>query len=177
MILSGGDPLSLSTPKLAELTDALADIPHVRRLRIHTRLPIVLPERVDAELIAWMSRLPWPVAIVLHANHANEIDATSPTVRKNYATPARRLLNQSVLLRGVNDDVNALAALSERLFEAGIVALLPASARPRRRHGALSRWTTPRANALIEGLRGRLSGYLVPRLVREIAGRDSKTPL
>jgi KamA family protein len=74
VILSGGDPWSLSTPKLAELTDVLARIPHLRRLRIHTRLPIVLPERVDAELIGWLSQLPWPVAIVLHANHANEID-------------------------------------------------------------------------------------------------------
>jgi len=75
IILSGGDPLSLSTSKLAELTDALASITHLKRLRIHTRLPIVLPERVDEELSAWLRRLPWPVAVVLHANHANEIDA------------------------------------------------------------------------------------------------------
>src|SRR5690606_12644584 len=75
VILSGGDPLSLATPKLAELTDALADIAHVRRLRIHSRLPVVLPERVDAGLLAWLRALPWPVAMVVHANHGNEFDA------------------------------------------------------------------------------------------------------
>jgi KamA family protein len=76
VILSGGDPLSLATHKLAELTDALRAIPHIRRLRIHTRLPIVLPERVDEELLAWLGSLPWPLAIVVHANHANEFDAS-----------------------------------------------------------------------------------------------------
>src|SRR5690606_18003686 len=75
VILSGGDPLSLATPKLAELTSALRDLPRLRRLRIHTRLPVVLPERVDGELTAWLRALPWPVAVVIHANHANEFDA------------------------------------------------------------------------------------------------------
>src|SRR5690606_23646501 len=75
VILSGGDPLSLATGKLAHLTDQLREIPHLRRLRIHSRLPVVLPERIDDELLAWLRDLPWPVAMVVHANHAHEFDA------------------------------------------------------------------------------------------------------
>jgi EF-P beta-lysylation protein EpmB len=176
VILSGGDPLSLSTPKLAELTDALARVPHLRRLRIHTRLPIVLPERVDAELIRWLDRLPWPAAIVLHANHANEIDDSVVKHVKSLRESGAILLNQSVLLRGVNDSVDALAALSERLFAAGIV---PYYLHQLDRVSGTAHFQVDDARAidLIEGLRGRLSGYLVPRLVREIPGRESKTPL
>lgn len=176
VILSGGDPLSLSTPKLAELTDALASIPHLRRLRIHTRLPIVLPERVDEELCAWLRRLPWPVAVVLHANHANEIDAAVADACARLHASGTRVLNQSVLLRGVNDDTDALAALSERLFAAGV---LPYYLHQLDRVAATAHFAVDDAIArgLIETLRGRLSGYLVPRLVREIAGEPSKTPL
>src|SRR5690606_32607486 len=76
VILSGGDPLSLATHELAELTGLLREVPHVRRLRIHSRLPVVLPERVDDALLAWLAALPWPVAFVVHANHANEFDAS-----------------------------------------------------------------------------------------------------
>jgi EF-P beta-lysylation protein EpmB len=176
VILSGGDPLSLSTAKLVELTDALVRIPHLRRLRVHTRLPIVLPERVDAELLDWLSRLRWPTAIVLHANHANEIDGAVVKSVKSLRESGTTLLNQSVLLRGVNDSVEALAALSERLFEAGIV---PYYLHQLDRVSGTAHFEVDdaRALSLIEGLRGCLSGYLVPRLVREIAGRESKTPL
>jgi EF-P beta-lysylation protein EpmB len=176
VILSGGDPLSLSTPKLAELSDALVRIPHVRRLRIHTRLPIVLPERVDAEFLDWLARAPWPVAIVLHANHANEIDDSVVKSVKNLRDAGAVLLNQSVLLRGVNDSIDALAALSERLFDAGIV---PYYLHQLDRVAGTAHFEVDDAcaQALIEGMRRRLSGYLVPRLVREIAGRESKTPL
>ena len=94
VILSGGDPLSLADHKLAELTAALRDIPHLRRLRLHTRLPIVLPERVDAGLLAWLRGLPWPVAIVVHANHANEFDGTVDTAMAALRETGATLLNQ-----------------------------------------------------------------------------------
>jgi EF-P beta-lysylation protein EpmB len=121
VILSGGDPLSLATPKLAELTRALAEIPHLRRLRIHTRLPIVLPERVDAELLDWLRKLPLPKVMVLHANHANEIDETVAEACQGLRDAGVSLLNQSVLLRGINDSADALAELSERLIACGIL--------------------------------------------------------
>ena len=112
VLLSGGDPLSLSNGKLAELTGALADIPHLRRLRIHSRLPIVVPERVDDGLMGWLSTLPWPVTLVVHANHANEFDGTVDAALGRLRAAGVHLLNQAVLLRGVNDSVDALAALS-----------------------------------------------------------------
>ncbi|HMM58181.1 MAG: EF-P beta-lysylation protein EpmB [Xanthomonadales bacterium PRO7] len=176
VILSGGDPLSLSTAKLSELTDALAAIAHIKRLRIHTRLPIVLPERVDAELLAWLRQLPWPVAIVLHANHANEIDGAVVDACARMRVAGATLLNQSVLLRGVNDDVNALAALSTRLFDCGVV---PYYLHQLDRVAGAAHFAVDdeRARALVEQLRGRLSGYLVPRLVRELAGERAKTAL
>ena len=176
VILSGGDPLSLSTQKLAELTQELRSIPHVQRLRIHTRLPIVLPERVDAELVAWLRSLPWPVAIVLHANHANEIDdAVANTCARLRAT-GTSLLNQSVLLRGVNDNVQALTDLSVRLFEAGV---LPYYLHQLDRVAGAAHFAVEdeRARELVDHLRGSLSGYLVPRLVREVTGEPGKTPL
>ncbi|MHB8447060.1 MAG: EF-P beta-lysylation protein EpmB [Rudaea sp.] len=176
VILSGGDPLSLATAKLAELTDALAAIAHIRRLRIHTRLPIVLPERVDGELIAWLQSLPWPAAIVLHANHANEIDCSVAAVCGRLRDAGASLLNQSVLLRGVNDSGDALANLSTRLFSAGV---LPYYLHQLDRVAGAAHFAVDdkRAGELIAQLRGRLSGYLVPRLVREIAGEPAKTPL
>src|SRR5690606_32367423 len=121
VILSGGDPLSLSTPRLEELTAQLAAVPHLRRLRIHTRLPVVLPERVDAPLLQWLAALPWPVAVVIHANHANEFDATVDVALARLRGAGAQLLNQAVLLRGVNDNVQALADLGERAFAAGVL--------------------------------------------------------
>jgi EF-P beta-lysylation protein EpmB len=176
VILSGGDPLSLSTAKLADLTDTLASIRHVRRLRIHTRLPIVLPERVDAEFTDWLRHLPWPVAVVLHANHANELDATVVAACARLRDTRATLLNQSVLLRGINDDADAQAALSERLFVCGV---LPYYLHQLDRiHGAAHfAVEDAAARRLIDELRVRLPGYLVPRLVREIAGEAHKTPL
>jgi EF-P beta-lysylation protein EpmB len=176
VVLSGGDPFSLSTPKLAELADALAKIPHLRRLRIHTRLPIVLPERVDAELSRWLTRLPWPVAIVLHANHANELDDHVADACARLRATGAILLNQSVLLRGVNDSADALAALSVRLFDCGVV---PYYLHQLDRVAGVAHFEIDDTTArdLIESLRGRLSGYLVPRLVREVPGMPAKTPL
>lgn len=176
VILSGGDPLSLATAKLAELTDALATVAHIKRLRIHTRLPVVLPERVDTELLAWLRSLSWPVAIVLHANHANEIDGAVADACARLRDAGATLLNQSVLLRGVNDNVEALAELSMRLFDCGVV---PYYLHQLDRVAGAAHFAVDdtRALELVERLRGRLSGYLVPRLVREIAGERAKTAL
>jgi len=176
VILSGGDPLSLATPKLAELSAALRTIAHVQRVRIHTRLPIVLPERVDEEFLLWLRALPWPVAIVLHANHANEIDAAVTSACARLREAGANLLNQSVLLRGVNDDVQALADLSTRLFDSGV---MPYYLHQLDRVAGAAHFAVDdeRARMLVDGLRERLSGYLVPRLVREIAGESSKTPV
>jgi EF-P beta-lysylation protein EpmB len=176
VILSGGDPLALATPKLAELTHALAAIPHLRRLRIHTRLPIVLPERVDAPLLDWLRALPWPVAVVVHANHANEFDAGVDAAMGALRGAGATLLNQAVLLRGVNDAVDALAALSERAFAAGV---LPYYLHQLDRVAGTAHFEVPdaRARELHAALAARLSGYLVPRLVREIPGDTGKRPL
>ena len=176
VLLSGGDPLSLATPKLAELTDALRAIPHVRRLRIHTRLPIVLPERVDAELTQWLRSLPWPVVVVVHANHANEFDTDVDTAMQALRDAGAVLLNQAVLLRGVNDSADALVALSERGLAAGV---LPYYLHQLDRVAGVTHFEVDdaRARALHAGLAARLSGYLVPRLVREIPGDTGKRPL
>lgn len=176
VILSGGDPLSLNTSKLAELTEALAAIPHIKRLRIHSRLPVVLPERVDDALVQWLASLPWPVAFVLHANHANEFDAQVDAALARIRGTGAQLLNQAVLLRGVNDDLDALADLSERSFAAGVMPyyLYQLDKVQGAAHFEVS---DERALALHAGLMARLSGYLVPKLVREIAGDTSKRPL
>ena len=176
VLLSGGDPLSLSNGKLAELTGALADIPHLRRLRIHSRLPIVVPERVDDGLMGWLTALPWPVTLVVHANHANEFDGTVDAALGRLRAAGVHLLNQAVLLRGVNDSVDALAALSERGFRAGV---LPYYLHQLDRVAGVAHFEVDdaRARALHAGLAVRLSGYLVPRLVREIPGDTGKRPL
>lgn len=176
VILSGGDPLSLSTSKLAELTEALAGISHVRRLRIHSRLPIVLPERVDQDLLAWLEHLPMQKIIVLHANHANEIDHSVASSCADLARAGVTLLNQTVLLRHVNDSVDALVDLSERLFACSILPYYLHQL-DRVQGAAHFEVTDPVAIALTEGVRTRLPGYLVPRLVREIAGEASKRPI
>ena len=176
VILSGGDPLSLATSKLAELTRALAAVPHLRRLRIHSRLPVVLPERIDDELAAWLGALPWPVTVVVHANHANEFDAAVDAAMGRLRASGATVLNQAVLLRGVNDSEDALAALSERGFQAGV---LPYYLHQLDRVAGAAHFEVPDARALElhAGLQRRLSGYLVPRLVREVAGDASKRPL
>ena len=176
VILSGGDPLSLADHKLAELTAALRGIPHLRRLRIHTRLPIVLPERVDAGLLAWLRGLPWPVAIIVHANHAREFDAAVDDAMAALRDAGALLLNQAVLLRGVNDSVDALADLCERGHAAGV---LPYYLHQLDRVAGAAHFEVGDAEALAlhAALAARLPGYLVPRLVREVAGRTGKTPL
>jgi EF-P beta-lysylation protein EpmB len=176
VILSGGDPLSLADHKLAALTDALADVPHVRRLRVHTRHPIVLPSRVDDGLLAWLARLPWPVTFVLHANHAAELDVEVAAAVARLREARVHVLNQAVLLRGVNDSVAALAALSERLFETGA---LPYYLHVLDRVRGSAHFEVPEdeARRLHAALTRTLPGYLVPRLVREVPGAPSKVSI
>ena len=176
LILSGGDPLSLATSKLAELSHGLADIAHVTRIRIHSRLPIVLPERIDAPFLAWLDSLPQQKVVVLHANHANEFDTGVDAACARLRASGAILLNQSVLLRGINDSPDALADLSERMFAAGV---LPYYLHQLDRVQGTAHFEVPDAAALalMEALRARLPGYLVPRLVRELAGETSKRPV
>ena len=176
VILSGGDPLSLSTAKLAELTAALAKIPHIGRLRIHTRLPVVLPERIDSEFLDWFGALRLQRVVVLHANHPHEVDATVAAACARLRDAGATVLNQSVLLHGVNDDADVLCALSERLFEAGV---LPYYLHQLDRVAGAAHFEVDdaRARGVLETLRQRLPGYLVPRLVREGAGAGYKLPL
>lgn len=176
VILSGGDPWSLATPKLVDLTDALAGIGHLKRLRIHTRLPIVLPERVDTALSDWLGGLPWPVTVVVHANHAAEFDASVDAALARLKLAGVLLLNQAVLLRGVNDSVQALSDLSERGHAAGV---LPYYLHQLDRVQGAAHFEVPdeQARRLHALLAARLSGYLVPRLVREVAGDSGKRPL
>ncbi len=176
VILSGGDPLSLATHKLVELTQALTQIPHLRRLRIHSRLPVVLPERVDDALVQWIGSLPWPVAFVIHANHANEFDASVDAAMARLREAGATLLNQAVLLRGVNDSIEALQALSERSFAAGV---LPYYLYQVDRVEGVAHFEVAddTAKDLHAQLTARLSGYLVPKLVREISGDSNKRPV
>jgi EF-P beta-lysylation protein EpmB len=176
VILSGGDPLALATPKLVEFTDALAGIAHVQRLRTHTRLPIVLPDRVDTALVTWLSALRWPVVVVVHANHANEFDANVDAALARLRGIGAVLLNQAVLLRGVNDDVETLAALGVRGLAAGV---LPYYLHQLDRVQGAAHFEVDDATALAlhRDLAARVSGYLVPRLVRELPGDPGKRPL
>lgn len=173
VILSGGDPLSLSDARLTQLTDALQGIPHLRRLRIHTRQPVVLPSRVDDGLVGWLRGLRLPAVMVLHTNHANEIDRDVRAACARLRSARLTLLNQSVLLRGVNDSVEVLANLSRALFDIGVTPYYLHLPDPVR---GTAHFDVPLAEArtLIDGLTASLSGYLVPRLVREVPGAASK---
>jgi EF-P beta-lysylation protein EpmB len=175
-ILSGGDPLSLGNARLAAMVEALADIPQLRRLRIHTRQPIVLPERVDEGLLELFRHTRLTSVVVVHANHAAEIDDSVAAALGALAGCGATLLNQSVLLAGVNDSVESLASLSERLAETGVLPYY-LHLLDRVRGAAHFEVPEPVAVALVEGLRQRLPGYLVPRLVREEPGAGSKTPV
>ena len=176
VILSGGDPLALATSKLAELTDQLAAVAHLGRLRIHTRLPIVLPERIDDELAGWLAGLPWPTTVVVHANHPNELDTGVAAACMRLRECGAIVLNQSVLLRGINDSAATLALLSERLFDCGV---LPYYLHQLDRISGAAHFEVSDANAraIIVEIHRMLPGYLVPRLVREIAGEAGKTLL
>lgn len=176
VILSGGDPLMLSTARLTELSNRLAGIAHLRRLRIHTRLPVILPDRIDAALTGWIRSLPWPLVTVIHANHAAEFDHSVDRALGRLKAAGSTLLNQAVLLAGINDDRDRLAALMRRGFEAGA---LPYYLHLLDRVSGSAHFEVGEsmARSLIEQLRRDLSGYLVPRLVREQTGAPYKLPV
>ncbi len=176
LLLSGGDPWALSTARLVELSDGLRALPGIRRLRVHTRLPVVLPARVDATLLQWVRGLHLPLVVVVHANHPAELDAGTARAFADLRAAGATLLNQSVLLRGVNDAAATLAGLSEALFAQGV---LPYYLHQLDRVAGAAHFaiTDERARELHETLRLRLPGYLVPRLVRELPGAPYKVPV
>ena len=176
VILSGGDPLTLSDRRLTEFVQQAASIAHVTRLRVHSRLPVVLPERITAALCELLTSTRLRTVMVVHANHAQEIDASVQTACERLTAYGIPLLNQSVLLRGVNDSVEALADLSAALFAGGV---LPYYLHQLDRVQGAAHFEVPDAVArqLHAALHARLPGYLVPRLVREIPGAAGKTAL
>ncbi len=176
VILSGGDPLSLGDEALAALVSELEQIPHLTRLRLHTRQPVVLPSRVDDSLLDWLTSCKLQKVMVLHVNHARELDAQVTAALTRLRASGTVLLNQSVLLHCVNDSVEALAELSQALFAAHVLPYYLNLLDPVQ--GA-AHFEVPETQALmlINGLRERLPGYLVPRLVREVPGAPSKMPL
>jgi len=176
VILSGGDPLTLSDRRLAEFVRALEAIPQVTRLRLHTRLPVVLPERIDRSLLAWLGDTRLATVVVIHANHAQELDEGVHAALAALKEAGATLLNQSVLLRGVNDSAATLAGLSEALFAAGVLPYY-LHALDRVTGAAHFELDEQRARAIHAELAALLPGYLVPRLVREQPGAPAKLPL
>lgn len=176
VILSGGDPLSLSNHRLRELLERIGRIRHVRRIRFHTRQPIVLPERIDAGLLEALERAALPTVVVVHCNHPNEIDGAVGDALAQLVPHAAALLNQSVLLRGINDSAALLVELSERLFDNRVLPYYLHQLDPvaGAAHFAVSDYA---ARRIVADLRARLPGYLVPKLVREIPGESAKRML
>jgi len=173
VILSGGDPLLVDDSQLAELVGQLTSIGHVKRLRIHTRLPIVIPERVTRSLLNALTDTPMQAIVVLHSNHANELDGSVASAMQAMSSRGITLLNQAVLLAGVNDNAEALLALSERLFAIGV---LPYYLHLLDKVQGAAHFDVPESRAidLIDAISAGLPGYLVPALVREVAGEPAK---
>ena len=161
---------------LAALAARLAAIPHVRRLRVHTRLPIMIPERVNDELLAWLTGTRLAPVMVVHANHPAEIDNHVAAALRRLTTSGMPVLNQAVLLRGVNDRADVLAELCERLVNLGV---MPYYLHQLDRVAGAAHFEVPEAigMALMAELRRRLPGYAVPRYVREQPGEPHKTVL
>lgn len=173
VILSGGDPLSLSDRKLSPLIKQLDNIPHVKRLRIHTRTPVVLPNRIDQPFLDSLDNTNTPIVMVIHCNHPNELSANVIEKLQLLRNAGVQLLNQSVLLQDINDNAQTLIQLSEQLFAAGVLPyylhmLDPVTGTS---HFEVDELT---ALDLMDQLQQHLSGYLVPKLVREIPGAPSK---
>ena len=176
VILSGGDPLPLGDLAFATLINEINAIEHVKRIRVHSRLPIVLPQRVTPSLLETFQTSRCPVVLVVHCNHAQELDAQTKRAFACLRNAGARLLNQSVLLAGVNDEADLLCQLSESLFEQGVLPyyLHMPDAVSGTAHFDVSE---QRATKLYERMQATLPGYLLPRLVREIPGQASKTPI
>lgn len=173
VILSGGDPLSLSNERLKSLFMGLRRIPHIRRVRIHTRQPIVLPERIDHDLLDLLRDIPQNKVMVVHANHAQELDHTVSNSIESLRGAGLTLLNQSVLLKGINDETDVLFSLHERLFSIGILPYY-LHLMDRVEGAAHFEVTEERAVRLMAELAARSPGYLVPRLAREVSGMPAK---
>lgn len=176
VILSGGDPLSVSDTTLHQFVESLNAIEHVRRLRIHTRFPVVIPNRVCDALEAWVRASDKAVYFVLHFNHANEIDDAVRAALQRLRAAGATLLNQAVLLHGINDSVDDQTALCLALVNEQVMPYYLHQLDPVR--GAMHfEVDDVRAKAIVEVLRGKLPGYAVPKLVRELPGQTSKTPV
>ncbi|WP_305810830.1 EF-P beta-lysylation protein EpmB [Photobacterium leiognathi] len=176
VILSGGDPLMAKDHELQWLIEHIAAIPHIKRLRIHSRLPVVIPNRITDALCQILAETRLQTILVTHINHANEIDDALKTAMQKLKQANVTLLNQGVLLKGVNDSVAALTDLSETLFDAGIQPYY-LHVLDRVQGAAHFMVDDETARRLMAGLITKVSGYLVPKLTREIGGRASKTPL
>ncbi|PNO43052.1 EF-P beta-lysylation protein EpmB [Klebsiella michiganensis] len=176
IIFSGGDPLMAKDHELDWLLTQLESIPHIKRLRIHSRLPIVIPARITDTLVARIAASSLQVLLVNHVNHANEIDAAFRASMKKLRMAGVTLLNQSVLLRGVNDNANTLADLSNALFDAGVMPYY-LHVLDKVQGAAHFMVSDEEARAIVRELLTLVSGYLVPKLAREIGGEPSKTPL
>jgi EF-P beta-lysylation protein EpmB len=173
VILSGGDPLLLSDDRLQRLFRQIAGIAHVKRIRIHSRLPIVLPARITPGLLDVLTQYAKPVVLVVHCNHPHELTARVAEACRLLKHKGIVLLNQSVLVRGVNDKAADLIALSERLFENGV---MPYYLHLLDKVSGAGHFEVGEVEALdlVRQMQAALPGYLVPKLVKEIAGVDSK---
>lgn len=176
IIFSGGDPLMAKDHELDWLLTQLEAIPHIKRLRIHSRLPVVIPARITDTLVARISASSLQVLLVNHINHANEIDNEFRAAMKRLRMAGVTLLNQSVLLREVNDNALTLAKLSNALFDAGVMPYY-LHVLDKVQGAAHFMVSDEEARAIMRELLTLVSGYLVPKLAREIGGEPSKTPL
>lgn len=176
VILSGGDPLSLNNQQLLQLMTALEQIPHLKRLRIHSRYAVVLPERIDNTLLHWFNQTRLKSVMVVHSNHTNEIDTSVETALQKLKSANVTLLNQAVLLQGVNDNIDALCQLSESLFAAGVMPYYLHKL-DKVQGAAHFDVDSDSAKHLIMEMRKRLPGYLVPKFVEEVAGMPFKQPV
>ncbi|MFH7805868.1 EF-P beta-lysylation protein EpmB [Acinetobacter sp. BSP-53] len=176
VILSGGDPLTLSNRKLALWIERLESMPQIKFLRIHSRVPIVIPNRVDEELISLLKNSRLRIILVVHSNHAAELDEFTCSKLSALVQHQITVLNQAVLLKGVNNSAQLLVDLSYRLFEAGVMPyyLHVLDKVKGAHHFDLS---PEEINLIYKEVLENLPGYLVPKLVREIAGEKNKTPL
>jgi len=176
VILSGGDPLLLDDAQLTTLLAQFNNIGHLRRVRIHTRMPTLIPTRITPQLCTLLAQSRLTPIIVIHVNHAQELGHDQATALQQLRAAGITLLNQSVLLRGVNDDSATLAQLSERLFDCGVLPYYLHQLDPVA-GAAHFQISDIAALELLNQLRAQLPGYLVPRLVREIPGAAAKYPL
>ena len=176
IILSGGDPLVLNDHRLQQLITSFDEIPHLRRLRIHTRLPVVLPDRVTKSLLQLLRASRLTPIMIVHANHANELVNDAADSLRNLVRAGITVLNQTVLMRGINDSVETQAALCERLVDLGVI---PYYLHQLDRVLGTAHFEVDESVgiAIISALRDRLPGYAVPTYVREIPGRAAKTVL